>query len=247
MNNKIKILHLEDSINDSVLIRSMIDKGGIVYDYFLAGNEKDYLKILETEKVDIILCDYVLPDYNGRDALKVAREKYSDIPLIFVSGTMGEDAAIETLVNGATDYVLKNKLKRLVPAINRAILERDIECKRKKAERFLQEIISKNPMSIQIVDKNGYTISSNSTHTKLFGSVPPPDFTIFNDSQLEKQGFKDLIERIKKGEIVHFPDTYYNVHDFNPEFPDVPIWVHGVVFPLMDSYNALIEIGLFLI
>jgi len=105
----------------------------------------------------------------------------------------------------------------------------------KKAEKVLEEIISKNPMSIQIVDKNGYTLSVNSSHTKLFGSVPPPDFTIFNDSQLDKQGFKELFERVKKGEIVHFPDTYFNIHDFNPEFPDVPVWVRGVVFPLMDS------------
>lgn len=106
---------------------------------------------------------------------------------------------------------------------------------RKKAERVLQEIISKNPMSIQIVDRNGYTLSVNSAHTKLFGSVPLPDFTIFNDSQLETQGFKELFERVKKGEIVHFPDTYFNAHDFNPALPDVPVWVRGVVFPLMDS------------
>ncbi len=106
---------------------------------------------------------------------------------------------------------------------------------RKKAERVLQEIISKNPMSIQIVDRNGYTLSVNSAHTKLFGSVPPPDFTIFNDSQLEMQGFKELFERVKKGEVLHFPDSYYNAHDFNPALQDVPVWVRGVVFPLMDS------------
>jgi len=106
---------------------------------------------------------------------------------------------------------------------------------RKKTEKILEEIISKNPMSIQIVDLNGYTISVNSSHTRLFGSVPPPDFTIFNDTQLEKQGIKELFERVKKGEIVHFPDTYFNVHDFNPELPDVPVWVRGVVFPLLDS------------
>ncbi len=111
---------------------------------------------------------------------------------------------------------------------------RDIT-ERNRSERVLEEIISKNPMSIQIVDLNGYTLSVNSSHTKLFGSVPPPDFTIFNDTQLEKQGFKELFDRVKNGEIVHFPDTYFNIHDFNPEFPDVPVWVQGVVFPLLDS------------
>ena len=235
MNNSINILHLEDSVYDSELILSVINKGGIVCDYFLAEHEKDYIEILETENIDIILCDYVFPEYNGIEALKVAREKYSHIPFIFVSGTIGEDTAIEALLNGATDYVLKNKLERLVPSINRAIREREIQRKHKIAEGYLNEIVSKNPMSIQIVDKNGYTLSVNDAHTKLFGSVPPPDFSIFSDSQLEKQGFKDLFERVKKGEVVHFPDTYFNARDYNPDLPDVPVWVRGVIFPLTDS------------
>ena len=139
MNKKIKILHLEDSLKDSELIRSTIEIGGIGYDYFLVDNEKDYLKILETEKINIILSDFSLPDFNGEEALKVVREKYPHISFVFVSGTMGEDAAINALLNGATDYVLKNKLERLVPAINRAIYERELENKRIQAEEALQE------------------------------------------------------------------------------------------------------------
>jgi signal transduction histidine kinase len=139
MGKKIKILHLEDSLNDSELIRSLIDSGEICNDYFLADNEKDFLKILETENIDIILSDYSLPDYNGNEALKVTREKYSQIPFIFVSGAMGEDAAINAMVNGATDYVLKNKLERLVPAINRAMREHELEVKRKQDEINLKE------------------------------------------------------------------------------------------------------------
>ena len=84
MNKKIKILHLEDSLRDSELIRSLIESGELEYEYFLADNEKDYINILETENVDIILSDYNLPDYNGNEALKVAREKYSQMPFIFV-------------------------------------------------------------------------------------------------------------------------------------------------------------------
>jgi len=110
---------------------------------------------------------------------------------------------------------------------------------RKRAERILQDIIDKNPMSIQIVDKDGFTLTVNSAHTRLFGSVPPSDFSIFNDSQLKKQGFGELIERIKNGEAVTFPDTYYNAHDSFPEYPDVPVWVRAVVFPLMDNYGKL--------
>jgi Response regulator receiver domain. len=78
MNKKIGILHLEDSLKDSELIHSLIESGEIGHDYFLADNEKDFINILETENIDIILSDYSLPDYNGNEALKVAREKYSN-------------------------------------------------------------------------------------------------------------------------------------------------------------------------
>src|ERR1035437_5998915 len=139
MNKKIKILHLEDSLKDSELIHSFIESGEIEHEYFLADTEFLYIYILETENIDIILSDYSLPNYNGNKALKVAREKYSHIPFIFVSGAMGEDTAINTMLNGATDYVLKYKLERLVPAIKRALNEYKLEYERKQADIELKE------------------------------------------------------------------------------------------------------------
>jgi len=155
MNNKIiKILHLEDSIKDSELIHSLIESGIDGLEYFLADNEKDFINFLATENIDIILSDYSLPDYNGNEALKFAREKYSHMPFIFVSGAMGEDAAINAMLNGATDYVLKNKLERLVPAIKRALKEHDLEIKRMQDEIDLKEkneqIEAQNEQYIQI-------------------------------------------------------------------------------------------------
>jgi CheY-like chemotaxis protein len=139
MNKIISILHLEDSLRDSELIRSLIEKAGIVHRYFLVDNEEDFVKILETGEVDIILSDMSLPDYNGYEALLLAKEKFFHIPFIFVSGTIGEDAAINALLNGATDYVLKNKLVRLVPAIMRALHEHEIVVNHALAEKALQE------------------------------------------------------------------------------------------------------------
>ncbi|MBC8319249.1 MAG: PAS domain S-box protein [Bacteroidetes bacterium] len=138
MNKKIRILHLEDSLKDSELIRSLIESGGIEHEYLFAEDKKDFLRFLETENIDLILSDYHLPGYNGNEALKAAKKKYSHIPFIFVSGMMGEDAAINSLLNGATDYVLKNKPERLVPAIKRAIHETEIEQARIQAEEDLR-------------------------------------------------------------------------------------------------------------
>lgn len=106
---------------------------------------------------------------------------------------------------------------------------------RKAAEKELQDIIDNNPMSIQIVDKKGFTLLINQSHTKLFGAVPPPDYSIFTDPQLLKQGFGKFFESLKKGEKVDLPDTQYNVHDIDPAAPDVTVWVHVVAFSLKDA------------
>ena len=154
MKNKIRILHLEDSENDSELIHSIIDSGGFLCDYILVENEKEFLQNLETGEVDIILSDYNLPDYSGNEALVLVRERYSEIPFIFVSGTIGEDAAINAMLNGATDYVLKNKLERLIPAIKRALNEQELKNNRIQSEIKLKEnniqILAQNEQYIQI-------------------------------------------------------------------------------------------------
>jgi PAS domain S-box-containing protein len=111
---------------------------------------------------------------------------------------------------------------------------RDIT-ERKHAEEMFQDIIDKNPMSIQIVDINGYTIKVNPAHTALFGAVPPAGFSIFDDLQSKSPELKKLIDLAKQGEIVHFPDYYYNVHDISDELPDNPLWIHAILFPLKDT------------
>ena len=139
MNKTIGILHLEDSVKDAELIRILIESGEIAHRYFLADTKEDFENILEIEKIDLILSDLSLPDYNGYEALRFAREKYFNIPFIFVSGTIGEDAAIDAMLKGATDYVLKTKMERLVPAIKRAMHEYEIVIKHAQAEKALQE------------------------------------------------------------------------------------------------------------
>ncbi len=104
---------------------------------------------------------------------------------------------------------------------------------RKKTEDILSMIIENNPMSIQIMDNNGCTLKTNSAHTKLFGTPPPPDFSIFTD--LESKGFDEYIQLAKNGEVVHFPDISYNMHDVFKELPDKLIWIRAILFSLKDS------------
>ncbi len=179
MNTKINILHLEDSHNDSELIHSIIENGEINCNYYLADNENDYLNILKTENINIILSDYSMPGYKGSEALKFARQNYSLTPFIFVSGTIGEDTAINAMLNGATDYVLKNKLDRLVPAIKRALHERELEISHTQAENELREseerfkaIFNDAPMGIALIDSlTGKIITVNPSFASISGQT----------------------------------------------------------------------------
>jgi len=107
----------------------------------------------------------------------------------------------------------------------------------KRADAIFRDVIEKNPMSIQFLDMEGYVIQTNSAHTKLFGAKPPSDYSVLKDPQLLSQGFGELFEQIKKGEVVYFPSSYYNVNDVDPTFPYSPIWVKAVGFTLNDNFG----------
>jgi PAS domain S-box-containing protein len=104
----------------------------------LVDTEKEFTNILQTENIDLILSDYSLPLYSGKQALKLAHEKYAHIPFILVSGAMGEDTAITCMLDGATDCVLKRKLDKLGPSIKRALLQTEEAKKHNLAELALK-------------------------------------------------------------------------------------------------------------
>ena len=105
----------------------------------------------------------------------------------------------------------------------------------KLSESIFRDVIEKNPMSIQILNMDGYAIQINPAHTKLFGVRPPADYSIFKDTQLLQQGLGELFEKIKKGEVVYFPDSYFNVKDVDPSFPDTPVWIKAIGFSLNNN------------
>src|SRR6516164_7912926 len=100
--------------------------------------EADFIAALEQGGFDLILADYSLPSFDGLSALKIARSGWPQLPLIFVSGTLGEEVAIEALKIGATDYVFKTRLSRIVPSIHRALAEAKEKLDRKRAEEALR-------------------------------------------------------------------------------------------------------------
>jgi CheY-like chemotaxis protein len=141
MEQKLRILHLEDNGNDAELIREDLADGGIDCDIVRVETREEFVAALERGGFDLILADYLLPLFDGLSALAIRQERCPDLPFVFVSGQIGEERAIESLKSGATDYVLKDRLSRLVPAVNRALAEQQERTRRKEAEEETKRLV----------------------------------------------------------------------------------------------------------
>src|SRR2546426_3917657 len=137
MKPPLRILHLEDNPADAELIQAILETEGIICDVTRVDTQADFFASIEHDGFDLILTDYTLPSFDGLSALKIALEKCPDVPFIFVSGTLGEEVAIEALKIGATDYVLKERLSRIAPSVHRALREAKERTERKLAEAAL--------------------------------------------------------------------------------------------------------------
>ncbi len=119
MATPLRVLIVEDSEDDAALIVRELQRGGFDVSHQRVDTATVMNTALETQEWDLVVSDYSMPGFSGEEALKILRTKSLDIPFIYVSGTLGEETAVDALKAGAQDYVVKGKLKRLVPAIDR--------------------------------------------------------------------------------------------------------------------------------
>src|ERR1700730_17468581 len=138
MPHPLRILSIEDDPKDAKLIQDLLEAEGVVCEVTRVDTEAALAASLEHGGIDLILADYTLPSFDGLSALKLAMSSCPDVPFIFVSGTLGEEVAIEALKIGATDYVLKTRLSRLAPSVQRALREAKEKAERKRAEEALR-------------------------------------------------------------------------------------------------------------
>ena len=138
MKSPLRILYLEDDPQDAELVQAMLEAEGVACLVTRVETQPDFLASLEQDGFDLILADYSLPSFDGISALKLAVGRRPELPFIFVSGKMGEEVAIEALKFGATDYVLKTRLSRILPSVQRALREGQERAERTIAEEALR-------------------------------------------------------------------------------------------------------------
>jgi DNA-binding response OmpR family regulator len=134
----LRILYLEDDPKDAELLQATLEAEGMACEVIRVETRDDFLALLTRADLDVILADYSLPSFDGMSALKIAVEKRPELPFLFVSGTMGEEVAIEALKIGAMDYVLKSRLSRISFSLQRALREARERSERTSAEAALQ-------------------------------------------------------------------------------------------------------------
>jgi PAS domain S-box-containing protein len=219
MNSPLRILHVEDNLADAELTRGLLETGGIACTITRVETEASLLAALREREFDLVLADYALPSFDGESALRIVREQLPNLPFIFVSGTMGEEVAIDALKLGATDYVLKTRMSRLGPAVHRALREARERSELHRAEQELRQreakirrLMDANIVGILISDSDNRIIEANDAFLQIIGytrddlregtlhwpDLTPPEWLAAGEralAQLRTQGVCDLFEK----------------------------------------------------
>jgi PAS domain S-box-containing protein len=185
MESDLRILHLEDDPRDAELIQETLEADGMTCRVTRVEAEPEFVASLKQGECDLILADYTLPSFDGLSALKIARQDWPHVPFIFVSGTLGEEVAIEALTIGATDYVFKTRLSRIVPSVRRALREARERTELSRAEEALRrsEAYLAEAQRLSHTGSFGWDVSSGEIYWsretyRIFGFEPGVKATI---------------------------------------------------------------------
>lgn len=178
MEKTIRLLIIEDMEDDAILIVRELRKGGFEPVFTIVDTKEDLTETLKYQAWDIIISDYSLPRLNGIEALSIAKNYDADIPFILISGTIGEDIAVAAMKAGAHDYMMKDNLNRLVPAVKRELHDAQVRRAHRKSESdlkdskdMLQSIIDNAAAVIYLKDTQGNYLLINKRYEALFDTT----------------------------------------------------------------------------
>lgn len=242
MKKSIRLLIIEDSEDDAELLVRKIAKSGYKIKYTRVESEKEMKSALQQEVWDLIISDYSLPNFTGLSAINLINQLNIDIPFIIVSGAIGEDIAVEAMKAGAHDYIMKDNLARLSPAIERELREAKIRNERKQAISALREseqkyhtLFDQSPLSVFIVNKNFVITECNKRTTDIF--LTPIEDKIGLD--LKKTKDKSLISLIKSA--FNGKSTQQDIY-YESTTSSIKLWLSCSVSPLENSDGEVTDV-----
>ncbi len=247
----LRLLILEDNPDDAELEVKELEREGFILNWKRVDTEPDFRKAL-SENPDLILADFKLPSFSGMAALNIQQENFPYIPLIIVSGTIGEDAAVECMKCGATDYVLKDRMPRLGSVVKRALKEAESCRKQKQAEDALREskevfrtIVETAPSFLTITDEKGDNIYVSPNCEEITGYTQeelqdkmiwlvheddtPKAKKLFDKTFKKGIGYRNYEYKLltKKGKLKYASSSWEPLRDKNGKF-------NGIVFQTIN-------------
>ena len=240
MEHPLHILIVEDSVDDTFFIVRELQRGGYSVDFERVETAAAMQAALQSRKWDLVISDLSLPQFGGAAALALFQQSDLDAPFILVSGTMGEEIAVEMLKAGADEYVMKDNLSRLVPAVNRelrAAQERRIRAQVEATQSYLASIVSSCSDAIIGKTLDGTIVSWNAGAERLYGYTA---IEMIGRSIAElcpkyrPEELFEIMERIKKGEQVEQLETI-RLHKNG-----TPLEVSVVISPIKEPAGRII-------
>jgi PAS domain S-box-containing protein len=239
---KLKILHLEDVYTDAELVNRELSRSGLSFERLLVDNKTDFIRAINEFGPDIILSDHSLPSFDSLEALSILKQTGLSIPFILVTATMSEEYAVSVMKEGATDYILKDRMQRLPTAINNAISKFKLEAEHRKASETQAAILNALSPNITLLNEKGKIVAVNESWKKsaLLTNLGMPNYGVGYSyiaiaekanavdagtaSQIAK-GIRDVITGNKAEFSIEFPST----------LPTGKRWFQVVVAPLANK------------
>ncbi len=238
MESVIKLLMLEDTEADVVLIQRVLKQSELNLNIKHVSNERSFVEALDSFTPDIVLSDHQLPQFSSIEALEICRDKFPFVPFILVTGAVSEEFAASIIKSGADDYLLKNNLKRLPTAITQAIEKKNTQESLQKSEANIRTIFDSVDTAFVLLDNN-YTILS---FNKLFGIMaieqmqvqPKEGDSVFTVTKPDRHIFlKHLLDKILAGESIEYES------EFNPGSGP---WLHYRISPVRGINNNVTRV-----
>jgi diguanylate cyclase (GGDEF)-like protein/PAS domain S-box-containing protein len=246
MTRHLRILIAEDMASDAELELWELKRAGITVDARRVETAADYRRELEEFQPDLILSDFAMPNFDGSEALAIARERFPDIPFIFVSGSIGEELAIRALTEGANDYVMKTNLVRLSSAVERAVKDSELRQARLGLERQVHESAERFRQLAENIQEV-FWVHDVSSNQRLY--VSPAYQHIWGKSSTDLAGgHRDWLESIHPEDRAWVGQAFAAItsdqRPYDVEYrivrPDGAVrWVHDRGFPVRDKGGAI--------
>ena len=209
----LNVLIVEDSENDATLLLEELRQKGYTPIHERVQTSATMTLALEGREWDVVISDYVMPEFSGPLALKLLREKKLDIPFIVVSGTYGEEAAVDMMKAGANDYITKGNLSRLAPAIERemeAVKSRAARARAEADKQYLAAIVESSDDAIYGTNLDSIIVSWNPAAERIYGYCAE-EITGHSTALLfpldKRDELLDIMARVRRGELIGFYET----------------------------------------